>query len=77
VVTWFVQEHLAPYRVNLEIVHRGLKRQQASGLCQVSDEGNEYRPRDFLITVQSNLDEEDYIATLLHELWHVKQMITG
>jgi len=77
VVSWFVQEHLAPYRVNLEIVHSGLKRQEALGLCQVSDDGNCYRPRDFRITVQSGLSQDDYVSTLLHELWHVKQMMVG
>jgi len=77
VVSWFVQEHLGPYRVNLEIVHGGLKRQGAWGLCQVSDDGNCYRPRDFRITVQSGLSQGDYVSTLLHELWHVKQMMVG
>merc|ERR1719215_1321536 len=58
VVSWFVQEHLAPYRVNLEIVHGGLKREEVWGKCQVSDDGNCYKPRDFRITVQSGLSQD-------------------
>jgi hypothetical protein len=59
----------------VDIVHRGLKRENALGYCDV--EGDSYRPRHFLIELQSNMCKESYIKTLLHELTHLAQWVDG
>ena len=59
----------------MDIVHRGLKRENALGYCDV--EGDSYRPRHFLIELQSNMCKESYIKTLLHELTHLAQWVDG
>ena len=45
------------------------------GWCSVQD--CNWRPREFLIELQSNLSEEDYLKTLLHEMHHILQHIRG
>ena len=57
----------------IQICHRGLKRENVVGWCDVS--GKTYRPRDFLIEIQTHLPEELYIKTLIHELIHVRQWV--
>jgi hypothetical protein len=52
-----------------------LKRENALGYCDV--EGDSYRPRHFLIELQSNMCKESYIKTLLHELTHLAQWVDG
>jgi hypothetical protein len=59
----------------VDIVHRGLKRENALGYCDV--EGDSYRPRHFLIELQSNMCKESYIKTLFHELTHLAQWVDG
>jgi len=39
--------------------------------------GESYRPREFLIELQTHMDEELYIKTLLHELVHLRQWVIG
>jgi len=39
--------------------------------------GDTYRPRHFLIELNTYMDEELYIKTLLHELTHLKQWVVG
>ena len=39
--------------------------------------GKTYRPRHFLIELQSDMDRETYIKTLLHELVHLRQWVCG
>ena len=43
--------------------------------CDV--EGDSYRPRHFLIELQSDMCKESYIKTLLHELTHLAQWVDG
>lgn len=57
------------------MLHRGLLREGFYGLCSVLD--SDYRPRSFLVEVHNHLDNENYTKTLLHELWHVKQFVSG
>tara|TARA_B100000575_G_C22752566_1_gene448859 strand:+ start:183 stop:530 length:348 start_codon:yes stop_codon:yes gene_type:complete len=56
-------------------VHKGLKREHSFGFCDFVDQA--YRPRVFVIEVQSNLSKEMYIKTLLHEFVHLKQWLQG
>lgn len=57
------------------MLHRGLLREGVYGYCSVQD--CDWRPRSFLIELHTDLDVEDYIKTLLHELQHVLQHVRG
>ena len=75
VTSWFLNEFFPRHKIDVEIVHRGLKREQVVGYCDVV--GRSYRPRHFLIDLQTHMEEELYIKTLLHELTHLKQWVDG
>lgn len=75
VVTWFVSKYLTRHKLEIEILHRGLKREHTLGYCDVI--GEIYRPRSFLIELDTYMDKKDYVITLLHELCHVKQFVLG
>ncbi len=75
VTTWFLNRFLPRHKIEVEILHRGLKREQVYGYCDYV--GESYRPREFLIELQTHMDEELYIKTLLHELVHLRQWVIG
>jgi hypothetical protein len=75
VASWFLSKFLPRHKIYVEIVHRGLKREGACGYCDVL--GETYRPREFIIELDTHMDEELYIKTLLHELTHLKQWVVG
>ena len=75
VTSWFLNEFFPRHKIDVEIFHRGLKRDQVVGYCDVV--GRSYRPRHFLIELQTHMEEELYIKTLLHELTHLKQWVDG
>lgn len=75
VVHWFVSKYLPRHKLEIEVLHRGLKREQALGFCDV--DGVSYRPRSFLIEMDTHLDKETYIRVLLHELYHMLQWVRG
>jgi hypothetical protein len=75
VVTWFIAKYLPRHKLEIEVLHRGLKREQALGYCDVA--GETYKPRCFLIELDTHLDKETYITVLLHELYHVLQFVSG
>lgn len=75
VVDWFISKYLPRHTIDLRIHHRGLKREFVYGWANIED--RDYRPRAFFIEMQSHLNEEMYITTLLHELWHVYQWVKG
>lgn len=75
VSSWFLNKYLSRYKIYLLIQHRGLKRENSFGFCDVMD--GPIRPREFLIELHTYMDKETYIKTLLHELYHVKQWVTG
>ena len=74
-VEWFISKYLPRHHITLEVLHRGLKRDQVIGWCDIS--GKTYKPREFLIEIQSGLDEETYLTLIFHELWHVYQFVKG
>ncbi len=59
----------------VEILHRGLKREGVNGYCDIVGHG--YRPREFLIELDTYMDQDLYIQTLLHELAHLQQWVVG
>jgi hypothetical protein len=75
VVCWFVSKHLPRHKLEIEVLHRGMKREGAYGFCDVA--GRHYNPREFLIELDTHLDKETYITVLLHELYHILQFVSG
>ena len=75
VASWFLNQFLPRHKLYVEIVHHGLKREGAYGYCDIA--GESYRPREFLIELDTYMNQELYIKTLLHELVHLRQWVTG
>jgi len=74
-VTWFYETYLPRHHITVEVLHRGLKRESVIGWCSVED--CNWRPREFLIEIQSNLKEEEYLTTLFHECVHLMDFCKG
>ena len=75
VTSWFLNEFFPRHKITVDIIHRGLKREGVNGYCDVV--GETYRPRHFLIELDTHMDRDTYIKTLLHELTHMAQWIRG
>jgi len=75
VTCWFLNKFFPRHKITIEIVHRGLNREGVYGYCDVV--GDSYRPRHFMIEMNTHMDKELYIKTLLHELTHLKQWVVG
>jgi hypothetical protein len=75
VTSWFLNKFFPRHKIYVEIVHRGLKREHVYGWCDVL--GETYRPREFIIELDTHMNEELYIKTLLHELTHLRQWVVG
>jgi hypothetical protein len=75
VVTWFVSKYFPRHKLEIEVLHRGLKRENVLGWCDIA--GETVRPREFLIEIDVRLDKKTYIRTLFHELYHVLQWVKG
>ena len=75
VVCWFVSKYLPRHKLEIEVLHRGMKREGAYGYCDVA--GRHYNPREFLIELDTHMDKETYTKTLIHELYHVLQFCKG
>jgi hypothetical protein len=72
---WFLNEYFPRHKIDVDIIHKGLKRDGVVGYCDVI--GNDYRPRHFLIELQARMSEELYVKTLFHELTHLAQWVGG
>jgi hypothetical protein len=75
VVTWFVSKYLPRYKLEIEVLHRGLKKEGVVGWCDVA--GETYKPREFLIELDTHMDKKNYVRVLLHELYHLQQWVKG
>jgi hypothetical protein len=75
VVCWFVSKYLPRHKLEIEVLHRGMKREGAYGYCDVA--GETYKPRSFLIELDTHMDKDTYITVLLHELYHILQFVSG
>ena len=62
VTSWFLNNFFPRHKIDVEIVHRDLKEEQVRGYCDVVGCG--YRPRDFLIELDTYMTKELYIQTL-------------
>jgi hypothetical protein len=75
VTSWFLNTFFPRHKIELVIMHRGLRRENAWGYCDISDEKKP--ARRFVIELCTHMDEELYIKTLLHELTHLAQWVCG
>lgn len=75
ITVWFLNKFLPRHKIEVEILHRGLKREFVYGWCDFEDDFR--RPRSFLIQLDTHMDRELYIKTLLHELVHLRQWVMG
>lgn len=75
VVCWFVSKFVSRYKLDIEVLHRGMKREGFLGLCDIIE--SSYRPRNFLIEIDTYLDKETYVTVLLHEMVHLQQWCKG
>ena len=75
IASWFINKYIPRHKFYVRIVHKGLKREHSFGFCDFVDQA--YRPRVFVIEVQSNLSKEFYIKTLIHEFVHLRQWLQG
>ena len=75
VTSWFLNKYYPRHKIDVDIVHRGLKREGVLGYCDVI--GRSYRPRHFLIELQTEMSKELYIKILFHELKHLAQWVDG
>ena len=53
VTSWYLNKNYPRHKIDVDIVHRGLKRDGVVGYCDVI--GRSYRPRHFLIELQSDM----------------------
>ncbi len=75
VTAWFLNKFFPRHKIVIDIIHRGLKREGVNGYCDIIDK--QYRPREFQIELDTYMNEELYIKTLLHELVHLRQWVIG
>ena len=71
VTSWFLNNFFPRHKITVDIVHRDLKEEHVRGYCDVVGDG--YRPRYFLIELDTHMTKELYIKTLFHELTHLAQ----
>jgi len=75
ITSWFLNNFFPRHKIDVDIIHRGLIRENVLGYCDVI--GHNYRPRHFLIELQTDMCKELYVKTLFHELTHMAQWIRG
>ena len=75
VVCWFVSKYFPRHKLEIEVLHRGLKREGVWGFCDVA--GETYKPRSFLIEMDTHMDKKTYATVLIHECIHLKQWVKG
>jgi hypothetical protein len=75
VINWFIEKYLPRHKLEIEVLHRGLKREGALGWIDVAGETN--KPRIFLIELDTHLNKKTYITVLCHELYHLKDFCLG
>ena len=75
IVSWFVDKYLPNHKIFVNVDHKGLLREGVFGWAWVVPP--DHRPREFEVEIHNRLTPEDYTSTLLHEMWHVYQHVTG
>ena len=75
IVSWFAETYLPNHKIFINVDHKGLLREGVFGWAWVVPP--DHRPREFEVEIHNRLSVELYTETLLHELWHVYQHVTG
>lgn len=75
IVNWFISKNLPKHKLEIVVHHRGMLRDGVWGWVYSTD--CNWRPRAFEIEMHNQMTPEHYTQTLLHELWHVYQHVTG
>lgn len=75
VICWFVSKYLNRFNIEIIVEHKNLKKEKVLGYCGIL--GSTYRPREFLIEIDSRLGYGSYVTTLLHECQHIYQHCKG
>jgi hypothetical protein len=75
IVNWFVDAYLPNYKLFINVDHKGILREGVFGWAWVVPP--DHRPREFEVEIHNRMSVELYTETLLHELWHVYQHVTG
>ena len=75
IVGWFAETYLPNHKIFVNVDHKGLLREGVFGWAWVVPP--DHRPREFEVEIHNRLTPQDYTSTLLHELWHVYQHVTG
>ena len=70
-----MDEYLPNHKIFVNVDHKGLIREGVFGWAWVVPP--DHRPREFEVEIHNRLTPENYTETLLHELWHVYQHVTG
>lgn len=71
VAHWFLDKFLPDFELDLDIIPLSFGSDEAMGwTLQLNND-------EYEIEINSNLDEKEYITTLMHELVHVWQHVNG
>ena len=71
VVNFMVKKFKQLSNATVEVNQVDLTNEFGLGFCQVDEDG------EFLIHLHNQLDVDEYVTTLIHELVHVKQTLQG
>ena len=69
-INFFMGEYLSDYSFDLTVDHIDLSEDGVYGWCYKNSDS------EFLIEIHDDLDENEYLTTLFHELVHVWQHLT-
>ena len=73
IIQWFLKEYLPRYKLKIVVQHKHLE----DNYGELYIEDSYKKPRSFKILIHKNITDSLYIETLLHELWHIYQFVTG
>ena len=71
VIEWFLCKYLSDHVLDLTVEHIDLDEEGVDGWCISTNEN------EFHIQIHNKLKMEEYIMTLIHELYHVQQHLEG
>ena len=58
VTSWFLNNFFPRHKIEVQIEHRDLKEELVRGYCDVASWADPYRPRDFLIELDTYMTKE-------------------
>lgn len=76
-VDFFMQDQLSARLLGNTFVNISFKKIDVDGLCSPSEDDHDYIPKCYDVEVNGNISLEDQLATLAHEIVHVRQFRRG